>query len=115
MVLAYHYTAGPGITIGDKFGKVLFELIRRHPFEYNKLVDMTEARWTPDSAKIALIIKKENQEILELIVFDVKQNFKQIFQKDLRGERNDVDFFWQEKGKKLVYYDLNKKQEINFQ
>jgi len=101
MVVAYHYYAGSGITIGDKFGNILFRLLRERPDIYSELLEQTMAYWSPDSNKIAVVIKKENQDQLELLIFNVQENFKQIFQ-------SDVDFFedtelrW-DNNEKLVY------------
>jgi len=113
MVLAYHYSGRFGITVGDKFGNVVFEFLREYLGAYVRLLDQTKVLWSPDSSKIALMIKKEKQEVLELIVFDVKQDFKQIFQQDLVGESEDIEFYWQDDSM-LFYKDLREEHEIIF-
>lgn len=101
LVFAYHYTAAYGITVGDKFGNETFNL--RRDKNFSELIWKTKAAWSPDSKKLALIIKKENQEKLELLVFDVENNFKTIYQKDL--EANDFNnLSWQ--NNQVVSYQI---------
>lgn len=103
LVLAYNYSYRYGITIGDKIGNALFS-IKREPIAYHDLIDKTVATWSPDSNKIAVVIKKENQDQLELLVFDVQENFKQIFQSDV-GFLKDIELKW-DSDEKLIYNDL---------
>lgn len=49
LVLAYNYSAGYGITVGDKNNNELLILRREPPDFYNDLVDKTLALWSPDS------------------------------------------------------------------
>lgn len=112
LVLAHRYTVEYGINVGNKQGNIVFQLLRS-PAPFTGNLDV-KALWSPDSAKIALIIKKENKEELELLVFDIEQDFKQIFQEDLTGNIDDIGFFWQHKGKALFYKDLNSEQVIAF-
>ena len=113
MVLAYHYSGQPGITVGNKFGKAIFDFLREPPDIYTKLIEQTEAVWSPDGARVALLIKRKKEEALEIIVFDVNQKFKQIFRENLTGEAQDIKFFWQEKDN-LVYKDLSGEREVVF-
>lgn len=86
-VLAYHYTLC-GITVGDKFGNTIFNLRREKNKIFPKLAEKTQGFWSPDSKKLALIIKKENEEELEFLIFDVVNNFQIIYQNDFKN----VDF-----------------------
>jgi len=102
LVVAYNYSVEYGITVGNKKGNELYALRRGVPDFYSRLVDKTKAAWSPDGSKIALIIKKENQEALELVVFDVKKNFQTISQSDLEILRSSEELSWSSDAKKLV-------------
>lgn len=104
MVLAYRYSGRFGIIVGDKFGNILFQLSRESPDIYSELLSQTKAAWSPDSNKIAAVIKKEDQDQLELLVFDTQENFKQIFQSDVDFFK-DVELRW-DSDEKLIYNDL---------
>lgn len=81
LVVAYHYSGGYGITVGDKYGNVLFEFRRPLPSVYSKLAaNETKATWSEDGKTLSLVIKKENEEKLEIIKFDVDNDFKIISQ-----------------------------------
>lgn len=82
LVVAYHYSGGYGVTVGDKYGNVLFEFRRPLPSVYSKLATETEAIWSEDGKTLILTIKKENEEKLEIIKFDVDNNFQIISQDD---------------------------------
>jgi len=111
-VLAYRYTH-LGITIGDKFGSEIFTLEREKNKIFPKLAEKTEGVWSPDSKKLALIIKKENQEKLEFLVFDVvEKKFKVIYQEDLESFEIK-NFHWQNNW--TIGYQINDKlKKINF-
>ncbi|MFH1187614.1 MAG: hypothetical protein V1688_01995 [bacterium] len=100
MVLAYNYTAGYGITIGNKENEILFIIRRDPPNEYNDFVDKTKALWSPDSSKLALIIKKENSDEMEILVFEAT-NFGKIFQSNIKFAEN-TEFVW-ENDNKIIY------------
>lgn len=90
-VLAYHYSYKYGISVserGDLYGRMVFELRREHPPSGSALGNKTQASWSPDSKRLALIIKKQDKEQLELLVFDVENGFRPLLQKDLE----DIDF-----------------------
>jgi len=65
-------------SFGDKYG--------------NDLESKTQAVWSTDSTKIALFIKKEKEDKMELLVFDTEKNFEQIFQSDMDSEFWTLDF-----------------------
>lgn len=88
MVLAYHYSGGSGITVGDTRGNKLFTFDRRAHEYGSELQILTKAFWSSDSTKIALVIKKENGKMFELLIFDVRNNFEQIFQADIGAAEN---------------------------
>lgn len=111
-VLAYHYTSNYGISVGDKNGNIIFRMMR-DPAPGIMITDV-KALWSPDSSKIVLIIKKEEREILEALVFDINQDFKIIFQEDLVGNIDDIEISWQNQGKVLVYKDLDGRREKAF-
>lgn len=89
-VLAYNYSGKYGITIGDKNEEV-FLSIKREPSDYD-LIDETKAIWSPDSKKIALIIKKESVNEMEILVFET-DNFDMILQSDIEFTE-DAKFSW---------------------
>lgn len=92
MVVAYHYyNGGYGITVGDKYGNSLFTLRRERSPEYNDLEIKTQAIWSSDSSKIALYIKKETEDKMELLVFDVDDSFKQIFQSNVNSTTGFIE------------------------
>ena len=105
LVLAYNYSGEYGITVGNKKGKELFALRRDASDRYSKLVDKTKTAWSPDGSKIALIIKKENQEVLELMIVDVKKNFQTISRSDLEIRSSEA-LSWSSDSKKLVAGDV---------
>lgn len=90
-VLAYNYSGKYGVTVGDKNGNV-FLSIKREPSDY-ELIGETKAAWSSDSQKIALIIKKEEENKMELLVFNKKNDFKQIFQADVNFS-NEYTLDW---------------------
>ncbi len=88
-ILAYHYSYQYGISIAEKgreYGRTIFQIRRNHPPSGSGLAGQTKAAWSEDSSKLALIIRKENDEQLELLVFDIRQNFKLLLQQDLDGD-----------------------------
>ena len=91
-VLALHYATIPGFTVGDKFGNELFTLEREF-LEYSKLFDLLQTEWSKDGEKIALVIKKDNEEKMELLVFDVQNDFNIIFQNDIEILDN-IELSW---------------------
>lgn len=83
MILSYNYTIGYGVRVQNKKGEDLFLITRRQPRSYNKLILETRAIWSPDSAKLALAIKKEKEDKMEILVYNTKDNFKKIYQSDM--------------------------------
>ena len=106
MVVAYNYSAAYGISVGDKTGNELFGLRRKyHFYSENDLEDKTKALWSPDSQKLALIIRKEMEDEMELLVFSVTEHFKQIFQNDINFSE-DEELQWDEDSRKLNYREV---------
>lgn len=100
LALAYNYSGKYGITVGDKKGKTIF-FIRRNPTAPYDLIYQTNTEWSPDNGKLALIIKKENQDRLELLVFNARDDFKQIFQADIDFLK-DIELSWSNNNKIIV-------------
>lgn len=85
-VLAYTYSGEFGITVGDKKGnESLF--VNRNLIDHNDLIEKTKAVWSLNSRKLALIIKKEEEDKMELLVFSAEDNFKKIFQEELKSAK----------------------------
>jgi len=85
-VAAYHFSYEYGISIanrGNKYGQTIFQLRRKHPPNGSGLTDETQVAWSPTSTKLAVVIKKDSEEKLELIVLDIQKDFKNIYQQDL--------------------------------
>lgn len=101
IVLAYNYSAGYGITVGDKNNNELLVLRREFSDLHNNLVYETRALWSPDSSKLALVIKKENVDGMEILVFETK-DFEQIFRSDIEFAEN-AEFAWADNNK--IIYD----------
>lgn len=104
-VLAYHYSWKYGISVankGDEFGRTIFQVTRDQPPNGSGLTNKTQAIWSPNSAKLALIIRKEKEEKLEVVVFDIISNFKPLLHKDLASNEFS-DFHWED-SKTLSYF-----------
>ncbi len=84
-VFAYNYSGNYGLTVGDRKDNVLLSMAREHePRIKFGLISKTTAAWSPDSQKIALIIKKEKEEKMEMLVYKRgEKKFERIFQKDV--------------------------------
>lgn len=85
-VLAYHVALQPGVTIGDRLGQPVFTLRRNSP-KNKSGYSPHRAVWSPDSSKLALIIHKDNEARLEALIFDAREKFKLIRQKDLESDK----------------------------
>lgn len=106
-VLAYHYSWKYGITAGDKNGKVLLEITRGNTSDKDdELIQKTKAIWSPDSSRLALVIKKEYIYKMEVLVFDVKNNFNQIYRQDM-PDVDEYNLRWSDDSKRLI---LNEKE-----
>lgn len=108
-VLAFHDVPSDGISVGDKFGNVLFSLVRENPNTQETVANL-RAAWSPDSSKIALIVHKELSSDLELIVFNVLNKFKITLRKDL-PEKEFSELNWRATGK-LTYKSGGKENSI---
>lgn len=104
-VLGYHYAIQPGITVGDKFGNELFTLRREYP-QNGESRSTHKAVWSPNSSKLALIINKDKEQELELLVFNIENGFKLLLQKDLNSSEF-TDFGW--KDEKTAFYTVDGK------
>ena len=90
-VVAYHYSYKYGISVanrGDEYGQTVFQVRREHPPTGSGLTSKTQVAWAPDSTKLAIVIRKDNEEKLELIVIDIKKAFKTYYHQDLAN--NDI-------------------------
>lgn len=111
LALAYHYYSWGiyGITVGNSRGKELFSVTRNPTHSDNQeLIGKTKAKWSSDSSKLALIIKKENKNQMELLIFDVVNNFKQIFGQDVDNS-GEYNLGWDEDNKSVV---LNQREIV---
>ena len=81
-VFAYNYSYRTGITIGDKFGKIILSH-KIIPPKNNESTNTPLAAWSPDSTRLALIMKKPDDKAFELLVFTSGDNFSNTFQSDL--------------------------------
>lgn len=105
MILSYNYTIGYGVMVQDKKGEDLFLIARQQPIPYNKLMDETRAIWSPDSTKLALAIRKETENRMELLIYNTKDNFKIIYQANmLLAEVPEIR--WSDNSKNIVHGDL---------
>ena len=113
-VLAYHYSYQYGISIAEKgreHGRTIFQIRRTHPQDgSSRLASQTRAAWSDDSARLALVIRKEDEERLELLVFDVKGKFKLLLQKDLITDSSS-GLGWKDQ-QTILYTDGEKNREI---
>jgi len=107
-VLAFHDVPRDGISVGDKFGKVLFSLMREGSNTSGTVANL-RAVWSPDSSKVALIIHKEGSPDLELIVLDVANRFKTTFRSNLTG-REFSKLSW--RGPRNLTYNSDGKEHL---
>lgn len=90
-VVVYHYSYKYGISIasrGNQYGQTLLQVRRDHPVSGSGLTNQTKVTWSADSSRLAVIIRKVDEEKLELLVYNVADQFKLYFQKDL--EDSDI-------------------------
>lgn len=105
MILSYNYTIGYGVRVQNKKGEDLFLIARQQPVPYNELAQETRAIWSPDSAKLAVAIRKETEDKMELLIYNAKDNFKKIYQVDIILA--DVPGIrWDDNGNNIVCGDL---------
>lgn len=102
-VFAYHYAIAAGITIGDKFSRELFTIKREYP-QNAKWFSGHKAAWSFDSTKLALVINKDGEIEMELLVFDAEKGFKTVLQKNL-GARRFLKLGWDKND--IVYYETD--------
>lgn len=103
-VVVYHYSYKYGISVanrGDQYGRRLLEIRRNHPDAGSGLADQTMVAWSPDSTKLAVVIRKENEEKLELLVYSIGNQFSLLHQQNL--EQTDIsDLNWEGESNILV-------------
>jgi len=90
-VAVHHYSNKYGISVanrGNEYGRRLLEIRRDHPDVGSGLTDQTSIAWSPDSGKVAVVIRKENEEKLELLVYTVEKQFVLLHQQDI--EQTDI-------------------------
>ncbi len=101
-VFAYNYTWRYGLTVGDKQKNILLTLERdsnSDTVDSWDLIVQTQAVWSLDSTKLAVVIKKEGQQKMELLVFENKiGKFEQVYQKDIGGYSENDRLVWNGKG-----------------
>ncbi|MDO9399634.1 MAG: cell wall hydrolase [bacterium] len=106
LVLAYHFSLRYGITVGNKIGDELLTIEREwFPADNNNMVYATKAIWSPNSTKLVVILKKEKEDKMELIVYNVKDNFKKIYQADV-FYKDETKIYWSDNNRNIVYGDL---------
>lgn len=111
-VATYHYSYKYGITVFEKddtYGRIMFELRREHSPDGSGLIDETKLVWSPDSAKLAMIIEKEGEEKLEMIVFSVVDHFSMVSRADLE-EKKFSNLHW--KNEKTVLFEDGAKLKV---
>lgn len=112
-VAAYHYSYKYGFSLAEKddtYGRVKFELRRNHPPSGSGLSSATRLTWSPDSSKFSVILRKENEERLELLVFDVSDGFTLLTARDLENKEFS-GLNWRDE-KTVVYEDGNQQKVI---
>lgn len=85
-VAALYYSYKYGISIADRgseHGQTVFQMRRDHPPTGSRLGNKTQVAWSSDSAKLAIVIRKNNEEKLEMVVIDIQKDFETKYQQDL--------------------------------
>lgn len=111
-VATYHYSYKYGITVferDDTYGRVMFELRREHSPDGSGLIDETKMVWSPDSEKLAVIIEKEGEERLEIIIFNIVDDFSILSRSDLENKKFS-NFHW--KNEKTVVFEDGGKLKV---
>lgn len=101
-VFAYNYSYRTGITIGDKFGNVIYKHHILPP--ENEMANTPLAVWSPDSSKLAFAMKKSDDKSFELFILDSGENFKEIFKSNV-GTAKKFELKWAPDGKTLNIND----------
>ncbi len=101
-VFAYNYSYRTGITVGDRFGRIILRHNIRPP--ENETANTPLAVWSPDSEKLALVMKKSNDKEFELVIFDSQNKFKRIFQSNA-DYVTEFKLTWSEDSKKVFLND----------
>lgn len=111
---SYHYSSRYGISLSarasNKYGRAVFQILREPPPNGSALINKTEIKWSPDSTKFALLIKKEDEEKLELMIFALIRDFSLLSKKTLAG--NDSNFYWGD-AESVIYEDDGKEEIVS--
>lgn len=113
-VATYHYSYKYGITVFEKddiYGRTMFELRREHSTDGSGLIGETKMVWSPDSAKLAVIIEKESEEKLEIIIFNIIDEFSIVFRSDLENKKFS-NLHWKNE-KTVIFEDGGKLKVVN--
>lgn len=109
---SYHYSGRYGITVSlnesNRDGRAELRIAREPSPDYSSLIGRTEIAWSPDSSKFALIIKKDGEEKLELMVFSLSEDFPLLHRSTLSINSFD-SFFWRGSDKIVYTSDGNEK------
>lgn len=111
-VAVYHYSLQYGISIanrGNQYGQTIFQLRRKHPPDGSGLANQTRVAWSLDSTKLAVVIRKENEEKLELLVFDIQKDFEIFYRQDL-DSTNVSNLVWEGQSKILITDNMGDKR-----
>ncbi len=95
LVAAYNYSNHYGITVGNRSGETVFSIQREYPAKYHETISQTKLLWSPDSKKIALLIRKEEENKMELMIFDVEKNFKLLTKRDADYNFSNNELKWE--------------------
>ena len=101
-IFAYNYSYRTGITIGDKFGNIIYKHHILPP--ENETANTPLAVWSPDSSKLALVMKKSDDKSFELIILNSGENFKEIFKSNVDTDKK-FELKWALDGKTLNIND----------
>ncbi len=108
MVSAHNYYPSYGVTVGTQFGEKIFS-IQRSIDDTNETIlnEKTNTSWSPDSSKLAVVIKKEDNNQMELLVLDVENKFKKILRNDLPTSVDYYDVKWDNNGQNIILNNIS--------
>jgi len=106
MILSYYYALGYGVGVQNKKGEDIFLITRKYSEPYSELANKTIAVWSPDSTKLVLVIKKEKEDKMEFLAYDIKNGFKRIYQGDIPNYIDGREIRWSADSKHVFHGDL---------